>query len=102
MKKIILMLIIATAHFTLSKLVPILTLVVMDTGIAGHAAGRIFIKFLVFVTKLLYFPLLSFALYSRHWFPGYWINSVIFINSLLWAVGIVIVFTLYRRHRNLP
>ena len=101
MKKVVLILAIAAAHFTLSKAVPVLTLLLMDTGIADHPAGRLLVTFLVYLTKALFFPILSFALYPRHWFPGYWINSVIWINSLLWAVAVFLCITLYRRFKKL-
>ena len=35
---------------------------------------------------MLYFPILSQALYPRHWFPGPWILVPTAANSLLWAV----------------
>ena len=37
-------------------------------------------------TQFLYFPILSQALYPRHWFPGLWILVPIAANSLLWGV----------------
>lgn len=37
-------------------------------------------------TQMLYFPILSQALYPRHWFPGPWILVPTAANSLLWAV----------------
>lgn len=37
-------------------------------------------------TQILYFPILSQALYPRHWFPGLWILVPTAANSLLWGV----------------
>jgi hypothetical protein len=101
MKKIVLIFIVTAAHFTLSKLVPAMTLLLMDTDLFQRGFGHILSRFLVILTKVLYFPILSLVLYPRHWFPGYWINSVIFLNSLLWAVVIVLAIALYRRTRHL-
>ncbi len=101
MRKIILIFIIASAHFTLSKSVPVMTLLLMDAGMSHLAVNRVLIKLLVMATKILYFPLLSLALYPRHWFPGYWVNSVILFNSLLWAAGIFCAIAVYRKFRNI-
>lgn len=101
MKKALLIPIITAAHFTLSKLVPVMTLLLMDTGMSHRSVIHILIRLLVILTKVLYFPILSFGLYPRHWFPGYWINSVILLNSLLWALVIFFAITLYRRIRRL-
>ena len=100
MKNIILIVIIATAHFTVSKLTPSMTLLLMDSGMRDAAAIGFLIKLLVITTKVLYFPLLTISLYSRQWFPGYWINIVIISNSLFWAVSIFFSIVLIRRMRH--
>ena len=96
MKKTLLILIIAAAHFTLSKLVPVLTLLLMDTGVS-HLAVRILTRMMIIATRVLYFPMLTVTLYPRPWFPGYWINAVIFFNSLLWAVVIFFMMNRFRK-----
>jgi len=114
MKNIILIVIISAAHFTVSKLTPSMTLLLLDSGVRdavaigflikllviNAVAIGFLIKLLVITTKVLYFPLLTFSLYSRQWFPGYWINIVIIANSLLWAVSIFISIVLIRRMRH--
>ena len=100
MKNSILIVIISAAHFTVSKLTPSMTLLLMDSGIRDAAAIGFLIKLLVITTKVLYFPLLTFSLYSRQWFPGYWINIVIIANSLFWAVSIFFSIVLIRRMRH--
>jgi hypothetical protein len=100
MKNILLIVIIAAAHFTVSKLTPSMTLLLMDSGIKDAVATGFLIKLLVIMTKLLYFPLLTLSLYSRQWFPGYWINIVIIANSLLWGAGIFFFITLFRKFRH--
>ena len=100
MKNIILIVIISAAHFTVSKLTPSMTLLLMDSGMRDAVAIGFLIKLLVITTKVLYLPLVTFSLYSRQWFPGYWINTVIIANSLLWAVSIFISIVLIRRMRH--
>jgi len=100
MKNIILIVIISAAHFTVSKLTSSMTLLLMDSGIRDAVAIGFLIKLLIITTKVLYFPLLTISLYSRQWFPGYWINIVIIANSLFWAVSIFFSITLFRKFRN--
>jgi len=101
MKNALLIPIITAAHFTLSKLVPVMTLLLMDTGMSHHTVIHIHIRLMVILTKVFYFPILTFGLYPRHWFPGYWINSAILLNSVLWALIIFSAITLYRSARHL-
>ena len=98
MKNIILIVIISAAHFTVSKLTPAMTLLLMDSGMRDTFV--VMIKLLIITTKVLYFPLLTISLYSRQWFPGYWINIVIIANSLFWAVSIFFSIVLIRRMRH--
>ena len=100
MKNTILIVIISAAHFTVSKLTSSMTLLLMDSGIKDAVAIGFLIKLLVITTKVLYFPLLTFSLYSRQLFPGYWINIVIIANSLFWAVSIFFSIALIRRLRH--
>jgi len=100
MKNTILIVIISAAHFTVSKLTPSMTLLLLDSGIKDAVAIGFLIKLLVITTKVLYFPLLTFSLYSRQWFPGNWINIVILANSLFWAVSIFFSIVLIRRLRH--
>ena len=100
MKNIIRIVIISTAHFAISKLTPAMTLLLMDAGLRDGAATGFLVKLLVITTKALYFPLVTFFLYSRQWFPGSWVNIVIIANSLLWAVSIFFSIALFRKFRN--
>lgn len=42
-------------------------------------------RWLVYLSKLLYAPLITFGLYPRFAFPGHWIWVPIFANSIIWA-----------------
>jgi len=83
-------------HFTASKVVTSMVLLIINSDAYGILAVRFVTKVLVVATKILYFPILSLSLYSRQWFPGNWINGVIFINSLLWATVIYLALRLYK------
>ena len=90
MKKIIVIFTIALVHLGVSKTVVAITL----AGTSGNAFNgemSMWVKMLIWITKVLYFPIITLSLYSRQWFPGKLIYIPIFTNSLLWAT--VIYFT---------
>jgi hypothetical protein len=45
----------------------------------------------------LYFPVFTFAWYPRQFFPGNLVFIPLFINSLLWALTIYILFVLIKK-----
>ena len=87
MKKIIMIFLIALVHLGVSKTVVAIAL----AGTSGNAFDgemSMWVKMLIWTTKVLYFPIISLSLYSRKWFPGKLIYIPIFTNSLLWAAVI--------------
>lgn len=89
-KKILVIFIIALVHLGVSRTVVAIAL----AGTSGNAFDgemSMWVKMLIWITKVLYFPIISLSLYSRQWFPGKLIYIPIFTNSLLWAA--VIYFT---------
>jgi len=89
-KKILVIFIIALIHLGVSRTVVAIAL----AGTSGNAFNgemSMWVKMLIWTTKVLYFPIISLSLYSRQWFPGKLIYIPIFTNSLLWAA--VIYFT---------
>lgn len=52
-----------------------------------------------FLTKALYYPILSHALYPRHWFPGPWIAVPILVNSFLCGILLAALVTAWRLMR---
>ena len=87
MKKIIMIFLIALVHLGVSKTVVAIAL----AGTSGNAFDgemSMWVKMLIWTTKVLYFPVISLSLYSRQWFPGKLIYIPIFTNSLLWAAVI--------------
>lgn len=96
MKKYFIVLCIATAHFVVTKTVTLLTFSVFtanatETGVSftGHL--------LMMVSRVLYFPVMTMAWYPRRFFPGNFILIPLFINSLIWAIVIYMIFVLLKR-----
>jgi ABC-type arginine transport system permease subunit len=54
------------------------------------------------ITRVLYFPIVSLALYPRHWFPGNWMTVPIAVNSLLWGAALALIVVVGRRLRTRP
>lgn len=98
MKGLVIFILIAVIHFALSALIVPATLTVGGAPSFEQSEPRLTLKALVMATRILHFPIISQSLYSRHWFPGGWIYVPIFINSLLWAIGI---FSLYRVYKKI-
>jgi len=87
----------ALIHFALSVLIVPAALTVGSAVSAERPEPSSVFKALVVTTRILHFPIISQSLYSRHWFPGGWINIPIFFNSLIWAGGIYTLFFLYKK-----
>jgi len=100
MKKFVIITLIALIHFALSVLVVWTSLLVGSAVTAENAEPSLAFKALVLSTKILHYPIITQALYSRHWFPGGWIYFPIFINSLLWAAGIIFLYYIYKKLKN--
>ena len=96
-KKTVIILAIAGTHFAASKVITSIVLFIINSDAYQILAVRMVTKMLVVATKILYFPILSLSLYSRQWFPGYWINVVILLNSLLWATVIYSSLLFYKK-----
>ena len=88
----------AVVHFAASLAIVPLTLKIGATLPEGPA-NSLFYNVLAGVTKVLYFPIISLALYPRHWFPGDMITIPIAFNSLLWGMGLMAAIWLLRRIR---
>ena len=97
MKKFGIIILIAVIHFALSVSIVAFTVSIGSTLPPDQAQPSLGLKTLALATKIVYFPVISQALYSRHWFPGSWIYIPVFINSLLWAAGIYTLLYIYGR-----
>jgi len=98
MKRISAATLITVVHFLFTKMV---------TAAALHLSAEtvmtvqkpLFEKILIGASKVLYFPLISMALYPRSLFPGSYIQIPILVNSLLWGVCLVLIWVLVRSKR---
>ena len=97
MKSIVIILVIALIHFALSGLIVPATLMMSSSMSIEQLEPSSAFKTLVVTTRILHFPIISQSLYSRHWFPGGWINIPIFFNSLLWGGGIFSLRYIYKK-----
>jgi hypothetical protein len=69
-------------------------------GISENGLNPAFNWVIVWITRILYFPVLTLSLYSRHWFPGNWIYIPICVNSLLWGIFLFASYCLLKRCRK--
>lgn len=97
MKKFGIIILIAVIHFALSAAIIAITLSIGSTLPPGQAQPSLGLKALVLATKILHFPVISQAFFSRQWFPGSWIYIPTFVNSLLWAAGIYGLLYIFKR-----
>ena len=97
MKKILIITAIAAIHFTLTKGVVAITMAGALPSAYSPEGPSAITRLLVAATRVLYFPLVTSALYPRNWFPGDLINIPIFVNSLIWGCALYLFYTLYRK-----
>ena len=91
---------IAAVHFIATKIIIALTMQMgMFAAGSSRAAGYLG-DTLVWVTRVLFFPIITLSLYSRKWFPGNWIYVPVVINSLLWGIAIYGLICLLKRFRS--
>jgi hypothetical protein len=96
MKKLFIILAIAVVHLVFTKVISIIALSV----VTSHAHERqlsLIGRSLMAMSKVLYFPVFTFAWYPRQFFPGNFVIIPLFINSLLWALLIYVIFIFVKR-----
>ena len=96
LKKTAILILLGIIHFGLSAGIVPGTLAVISGGDSVSRTPSLILRTLVIATKVLHFPIISLAVYSRQWFPGNWIFIPIGINSLLWAVVIYFCIAISR------
>lgn len=77
--------VIAAMHFVACRLV-VWTAMQLGLFAAGENGAGIVGQALVFFTRVLYFPILTLAIYPRQMFPGNWILLPVALNSLIWGL----------------
>ena len=96
MKKSIIILAIAVTHLAVTKIISSITLSIFSSQVHESQMafmGRIFMG----MSKILYFPVMTMAWYPRQFFPGNLVAIPLFVNSLLWALTIYILFGLFKK-----
>ena len=96
MKKIFAILAIAVVHAFFTKIISMAALSVI-TGDVHERQLSVIGRSLMLLSKVLYFPVFTFALYPRQFFPGNFVVVPLFINSLIWALIIYIFYVLIKR-----
>ena len=99
MKKIAAIVTIAAVHFAAAKAIVAITLSGAAPAAYDPQASTVWIRILVVITKILYFPVITLAAYPRHLFPGNLIYIPMAVNSLLWGIGVYVVWYLLRGRR---
>jgi hypothetical protein len=99
LRKTAVIIVIAAAHFAIAKMIVALTMQMGMFAVDGGRAAGVIGHFLVWVTRGLYFPVISLSLYSRQWFPGNWVYVPMVANSLLWGIALYGIYFLIRRRR---
>ena len=99
MKKFVTIVLIACIHFGLSVLIVAASMSFLTAADSVPAAPTFEVRILVGATRILHFPIVSLAWYSRQWFPGNWIYVPIIVNSFIWAVGIYVLYLLGKKIR---
>lgn len=96
MKRFSVIFAIAVAHAFLTKIISIAAVSVI-TGDVHEPQLSVIGRSLILLSKVLYFPVFTFALYPRQFFPGNLVVVPLFINSLIWAMMIYVLFVLIKR-----
>jgi hypothetical protein len=96
MKKILIILCVAAVHFVITKAVAVITFSVFTTH-ADDSRMSFLGHFLIMISRVLYFPVITMAWYPRRFFPGNLIIIPLFINSLIWAILIYMIYVIIKR-----
>ena len=96
MRKYVTILAIAVVHAAVAKIISRITLSVITANVHNPqmpAMGRLF----MYISNVLYFPVITMSFYPRQFFPGNLIIIPLFVNSLLWALMIYVVVVLIKK-----
>lgn len=95
MKKVFTILVIAVVHLVFTKVVSVIALSVVTANVQESHLS-LMSRVLMVMSKVLYFPGFTFAWYPRQFFPGNFVIIPLFINSLLWALLIYVLYVLLK------
>ncbi len=89
-------------HFGLVQLVNYLGISATSADFTGDGTLSSWATALVFIARILYFPIITLGIFSRAAFPGNLIYIPIFLNSLLWGGGVYFIYRFFLKikHRS--
>jgi len=93
-------LLISLIHFAVVSGTTHLGLKVIGWGTAETVAKTIFPPVFVWLSRILYFPVITLSLFPRHLFPGGMVYIPIALNSLIWGIFIYGIFHIIVRWRQ--
>jgi hypothetical protein len=96
MRKYFIILAIAVVHAAITKIISGIT-VSLVTANVHNAQMPVIGHLFMWISKVLYFPVITMAFYPRQFFPGNLIIVPLFMNSLLWALVIYIIAVLIKK-----
>jgi hypothetical protein len=96
MRKYVTILAIAMVHAAVTKIISSITLFVVTANV-HNAQMPVIGHLFMWISKVLYFPVITMAFYPRQFFPGNLIIVPLFMNSLLWALIIYVVAVLIKK-----
>jgi hypothetical protein len=99
-KNILKILLISLLHFIVVSGIAWLGLLVIEGGSMESGVRSFLSPVFVWVSRILYFPVVTLSLFPRNLFPGGMVYIPIVLNSLIWGVCIYILlhFTDIWRH----
>jgi hypothetical protein len=93
MIKIVLkILLISLMHFVVVIVITWLGLLVIEGGSLESGVKSLLTLIFVWVSRILYFPIVTLSLFPRNLFPGEMIYIPIILNSFIWGICIYILF----------
>ena len=98
MRKLLLILLISGVHLFLCKLISVWVLA-QSSAAAFEGAPSFATTALVWTARILYFPIVTLAVFPREYFPGLLVNVPIVLNSLIWGgiLGMMVLVVFKRR-----
>ena len=94
-RKLLIVLGIALGHFGI-----ILALTFAGLSAAQAGGTTLVSQILVWTSRVLYFPIITLALFPREMFPGSLVYVPILLNSLLWGIFLYLAYEVVDRIRD--
>jgi hypothetical protein len=92
---------ISLVHFGVVIAITWLGLMVIEGGSLDSGVKAFLTLSFVWVSRILYFPVVTLSLFPRNLFPGEMIYIPIILNSFIWGICMYILFHLFGICRHL-